>query len=175
MRLKTKFRNEVFELGEIVDAEVYHGGSHAIKVTVASHGGMHNFYYDSLKSMQEEWEDAPEEPKDGYIIDPMEEDCVSADDSGYEESDVERAKELGIWFETNGEAQKVAKKLKAFKELRDKGFRFDGWADLQAKMGMDELMLFNRGVIGTDNVIGFRMDDYHDCIKDLNTCFGGEE
>ena len=51
--------------------------------------------YNSLAELNEEWEDY-EGPKVGYIIDPMEEDYVSVDDSGYEESDVERAKELGM-------------------------------------------------------------------------------
>lgn len=136
MRLKTKFQNEDFELGEVVDAEVYHGGSHAIKVAIASHGGMHNFYYDSLDSMCNEWEDAPEEPKVGYIIDPMEEDCVSADDSGYEESDVERAKELGLWFKTEEEAKRAVEKLKAWKRLKDNGFRFNNWKSYEEMSGL---------------------------------------
>lgn len=66
------------------------------------------------------WEDY-KEPKVGYLIDPMEEDCVSADDDCYEEADIERAKELGIWFETREEAEKAVKKLKAWKRLKDAG------------------------------------------------------
>lgn len=79
----------------------------------------------TLESLTKEWEDVAE-PKVGYIIDPMEEDCLSVDDSGYEEADVERAKELGMWFETKEEAQKVAEKMKAWQRLKDKGFRFCG-------------------------------------------------
>lgn len=86
-----------------------------------------------------------------------------------------KRKAFGNYFESGEEAKRAVEKLKAFKRLSDKGFRFDGWEDLQAEMGMDDLMFFNRDVINTDNVIGFRMDDYHDCIKDLNICFGGEE
>lgn len=41
--------------------------------------------------------------------------------------------------------------------------------------GKGDLMIFNREVIDTNNVIGFRIDDYRACIKDLDTCFGGEE
>ena len=82
--------------------------------------------YDSLAELNEEWEDY-EEPKVGYIIDPMEEDYMSADDSGYEESDVERAKELGIWLETKEEAEKAVEKLKAWKRLKDKGAKVIGY------------------------------------------------
>ena len=84
------------------------------------------WYYNSLAELNEEWCDY-EEPEVGYIIDPMEVDCVSEDDSGYEESDVERAKELGIWFGTKEEAEKAVERLRAWKRLKDKGFRFDGY------------------------------------------------
>lgn len=80
----------------------------------------------TLAELNADWEDAPEEPKVGYIIDPMEEDYVSEDDSGYEEPDVERAKELGIWLETKEEAELAVRKLKAWQRLKDKGFRFTG-------------------------------------------------
>lgn len=106
--------------------------------------GTFKFEARSLSELNEEWEDY-EEPKVGYIIDPMEEDYVSADDSGYEESDVERAKELGIWLETKEEAEKAVLKLKAWKRLKDKGFRFDGYGhtdereiEIVANWGADE-------------------------------------
>lgn len=83
--------------------------------------------YRNITELNEEWEDLPEEPKVGYIIDPMEEDYVSADDSGYEESDIERAKELGIWLETKEEAEQAVEKLKAYKRLKDKGFKFTSY------------------------------------------------
>ena len=96
------------------------------------------------------------------VLDAISEYC---NEHSYYGGDLEKIKILNI----------VEEKLKAWKRLKDKGFRFDGWEDLQAKMGIDGLMLFSRDVIDTDNVIGFKMDDYHDCIKDLNTCFGGKE
>ena len=109
----------------------------------------------SLAELNEEWEDY-EEPKVGFIIEPMEEDCVSADDSGYEESDVERAKELGLWFETEGEAERAVEKLKAYKRLKDKGFRF--------KFLKNNSIVFDAGE-GID-------DQY---VDDMNLLFGGEE
>lgn len=73
------------------------------------------------------WEEYKEEPKVGYMIDPMEEDCVATEDSGYEEPDIERAKELGIWLGTKEEAELAVRKLKAFKRLKDKGFEIEKW------------------------------------------------
>lgn len=114
--------------------------------------------YDSLDGVFEDWEDY-EEPEAGYIIDPMEEDCVSADDSGYEESDVERAKEVGLWFETEEEAEKAVEKLKAWKRLKDKGFRFITHIDRD-----------NTG----QGVARYEWDGYVNG-EDLDLLFGGEE
>lgn len=77
--------------------------------------------YSTLAELNEEWEDYHEEPEFGFIIDLMEEDYISADDSGYTGTDVERAKELGLWFETEEEAERAVEKLKAWKRLKDKG------------------------------------------------------
>ena len=118
--------------------------------------------YNSLAELNADWEDY-EEPKVGYIIDPMEEDYVSVDDSGYEESDVERAKELGIWLETKEEAEKAVEKLKAWKRLKDKGFEFIG------------------KTYETDKRFGsifYKVDEdtySEDIIGDLDLLFGGEE
>ena len=43
-----------------------------------------------------------------------------------EETDKKR-KEIGNYFETEEEAEKAVEKLKAWKRLKDKGFRFDGY------------------------------------------------
>lgn len=112
--------------------------------------------YTSLAELNEEWEDY-KEPKVGYLIDPMEEDCVSADDDCYEEADIERAKELGIWFETREEAEKAVEKLKAWTRLEEKGFKFTGWN----KEYCDE--------------INYRLDTTEDMSGDLNLLFGGED
>lgn len=122
--------------------------------------------YGSLAELNEEWEDAPEEPKCGYIIDPMDEDGYSRDDDCFEEGDRQRAKELGIWFETKEEAEKAVEKLKAWKRLKDKGFRFQGWEDLEA---------IELPIKHYNNIVGFRLEDNHDVVVDLNTIFGGGE
>ena len=115
--------------------------------------------YDSLAELNRDWEDIPEEPKVGYIIDPMDGLYVSMDDEGFEDNDVERAKELGLWFETEVEAEKAVEKLKAWKRLKDKGFRFNGW-------------------LGYTDVVEIRLDNCNsatDAAEDLDLLFGGEE
>ena len=109
-----------------------------------------------------DWEDY-EEPKVGYMIDPMEEDCVSADDSGYEEPDVKRAKELGIWFETKEEAEKEVEKFKAWQRLKDKGLSFRHWKEAQLRPHSSCIAI-------TGN-----MECDAEARKDLDLLFGGEE
>lgn len=129
--------------------------------------------YKSLAELNKDWEDAPEEPKEHWEINTFGD--VERVSTAFTEEIIDELREIGNYFGTREEAELAVKRLKAFKRLKDKGFRFEGWEDLQAEMGIDDLMLFNRDVINTGNVIGFRMDDYHDCIKDLDICFGGEE
>ena len=134
-----KLRNK--KTGEILDLTTK-------RLNINSGSG--NYGYGSLAELNEEWEDC-EEPKGGYIIDPMEEDCLSADDSGYEESDVGRAKELGIWFETEEEAEKAIEKLKAWKRLKDKRFQFHGHNALgfgEITFSLDFEDMDNEGEIG---------------------------
>lgn len=121
----------------------------------------HYWEYHSLAELNKEWEDVPEEPKVGYIIDPMEVDCVSDDGLPYEEADIERAKELGIWSGTKEEAEKAVEKLRAWKRLKNKGFRFTGFSGGRA-------------------IIEFTFDDYcsgepSSSFDDLDLLFGGEE
>lgn len=112
------------------------------------------------------WEDY-KEPQVGYLIDPMEEDCVSADDNGYEEADIERAKELGLWFETKEEAEKGVEKLKAWKRLKDAGCKIVGW-DYSDNVDLNGCK-FN----DDDFIIGLSAGDIDE--EDLDLLFGGED
>lgn len=82
----------------------------------------------TLKEIADKWEDY-EEPKESkylYVIDPNR---VSNIRKIYKEDEpdwCEQALELGIGFETVGEAEKAVEKLKAWQRLEDKGFRFEG-------------------------------------------------
>lgn len=84
------------------------------------------YYYNNLSELCEKWEDY-EEPsktiwqiKDSGELEDFEEDDFS---DGY----IESSKSIGNYFETKEEADKAVEKLKAWKRLEDKGFRFDGW------------------------------------------------
>lgn len=78
----------------------------------------------SLAKLNEEWEDY-EEPKYFYCI------CTEGSINKYEverygsESWVKHARLIGNYFETREEAEKAVEKLKAWKRLKDKGFKMD--------------------------------------------------
>lgn len=111
--------------------------------------------YTSLAELNAEWEDAPEEPKeywyidyDGGIL------CGETDNSSAEKMMIS----MGNHFESLEEAEKAVEKLKAWKRLKDKGFKLDAvvntffWIDI-----------FYRGEV-------------YEAIKDdLKIVFGGEE
>lgn len=165
-----KLRNK--KTGEIVDTLCSDDITKGISFGIDHHDGNPTMaYYCSLAKLNSDWEDY-EEPKGNWTIDPMNENYI--DDGRYTAPDeLERYEELGLKFNTKEEAEKAVEKLKAWKRLKDKGFRFEGWQDLEA-CDETERLVTNRIVDG-ENIIGFRMDDYHDCSEDLNICFGGEE
>ena len=88
--------------------------------------------YNSLAELNEEWEDY-EEVESWWSI---------MVDFNYEENRSEvsivrlnkklynptEAIEIGFYFETKEEAEKAVEKLKAWRRLKDKGFRFTDWS-----------------------------------------------
>lgn len=173
MRLKNR---ETGEIPERIETIAYIQWSGKIMlVYINSDGEKIVKYYDSLRSFNEEWEDYNKEPEEYWFV--AGRGVVEyALATGNENDPFDKGhKELGNYFDTHEKAKQAVEKLQALKRLKDKGFRFTGWEDLQAEMSTKDLMLFNRDIIDANNIIGFRMDDYHDCIKDLNICFGGGE
>ena len=89
----------------------------------------------SLAELNEEWEDY-EEPsktiwqiKDSGELQDFEEDDFS---DGY----IESSKSIGNYVDTREEAEKAVEKLKAWKRLKDKGFRFIDHIDRDSGQGM---------------------------------------
>lgn len=124
MKLRTKFEDEDFKLGEVVDAIVESLGKYDKELKViatAAKGGQHTFYYSSIEAFIADWEDAPK--KYWYI------DCdgMIVDDKDLGTGFDKDCKEIGNYFETEEEADKAVEKLKAWKRLKDKGFRFKTW------------------------------------------------
>ena len=166
MKLETKFQDEDFELGEVVKAKVttYYDENKVVVMADKVGGGVSRFEYNSIKDFTDHWEDAPEEPKGYFYI----RDGGNIDYYRKEGSITERHKSIGNYFETKEEAEKAAEKLKAWKRLKDKGFRFYRW---------------NKGSLlkSLPNTIEFACDDtemwtWGDIQDDLDLLFsGGEE
>ena len=119
----------------------------------------------TLKDLVEVWEDVAEEPKEYYWIDY--DGKVKSFIDLYEWQD--KMKEIGNYFATKEEAEKAVERLRAWKSLKDKGFRFCGWAT-------------NEGIRGVDFEVpdSFFSEHNHSCISDetradLDLLFGGEE
>lgn len=119
--------------------------------------------YGSLEEFNEDWEDY-EEPKEYWYIDY----CGCICDSEKEPvSPVFMLKEIGNYFETREEAEKVVEKLKAWNRLKKGGFRFISWdSEIEGEDHFDCCgMVFITGGFG----------EGEKCKKDLDLLFGGEE
>lgn len=96
------------------------------------------YWAKTLKEIADKWEEMEEPKKYWYITG---EGDICRDDIKYSEWIKER-KSIGNYFETEKEAELAVRKLKAWKRLKDKGFRFiEGYLDnnddfiIKAKLG----------------------------------------
>lgn len=71
-------------------------------------------------------------------------------------------KEIGNWFDSEEDAKKVVEKFKAFKRLKNKGFKFEGW-DNTDRSTIHHFSLF------------VSIEDLDNINKDLNLLFGWEK
>ena len=118
--------------------------------------------YHSLAELSKEWEDH-EESKNYYIINLWGE--VSMEDGKYQKPGLS---ELGLTFETREEAEKAVERLRAWKRLKDKGFRFNGKE------------VFSEGLLEIDGILsaleGIDNAERLKIIDDLDLLFSwGEE
>lgn len=111
MKLKNKKTGEIIEGTDIL-ALMVTGDDLSLPV------------YLSLAELNEEWEDY-EEPKEYWYIDTTEGTVVEHTQEMFELTDKER-KEIGNYFETREEAEKAVEKLKAWKLLKNMGFKIEG-------------------------------------------------
>lgn len=111
MKLKTKFQDEDFDLGEVVEANVYYGGSRRIKMIAEdAEGGDHTFYFGTLKELNEMFEDY-EEPK-GSALDLMIVTLTNFIENEPDEDIVDLE-----------DCEQMLKKLKVYKRLKDNRLR----------------------------------------------------
>lgn len=109
--------------------------------------------FNSLAELNEEWKDYEEPKKQHWGILAMGSVIKMPDGETYEL----QQKEIGNYFETEEEAERAVEKLKAWKRLKDSGFRFNG---------------------GDDACISYRFDPvkWSDRLdNDFDLLFGGEE
>lgn len=115
--------------------------------------------YETLKEINEDWEDY-EEPKEHWYVD-CDGEIMSTPEALCNESQKDM-KQIGNYFSTK-EAEKAIEKLKTWKRLKDKGFKFNNW--------------FTRVLGGLQ--INVKFDEYNGISpedkKDLDLLFGREE
>lgn len=137
------------------------------KITVVEYidgrRGSKVWYYNSLAELNEEWEDY-EETKEFWFID--EEGIIrSTKEENWPEESVVAAKSIGNYFETKEEAEKAVEKLKAWKRLKDKGFRFVNWTYRYDQPRVKNHSYYNFIAICKDGEV----------YEDIDLLFGGEE
>lgn len=155
MRLKTRFENEDFRLGEVVDARFLdfcdHDESEIVLKVEAKSGGIYTFYYSTIKEFADNWEDY-EEPK-GSALDLM---VLTLTNFIENEPDEDKA--------DLEDCKQMLGKLKAWKRLEDKGFRFNGWEDSPSEDDFDMIWFTMKAKVWDVET-----------QEDLDICFGGEE
>lgn len=106
----------------------------------------------SIAELNEEWEDY-EEPERHWIIDTM--------NDRVEDFDVPMAfnESIGNYFDTREEAERAVEKLKAWKRLKDKGFKFKSWKT-------------NEGIVHIETSFNAWDDINRETIEDIDTLFG---
>ena len=121
--------------------------------------------YNSLAELNEEWEDYENEelPKGYWVIEPYGKVEYFKLDRHWSEDLYHQFKDFGNCFETKEEVEKAVEKLKAWKRLKDKGFRFDGKT-------LDTAKRFGSIFYWLDE--NAYSEDY---IGDLDLLFGGED
>ena len=154
MKLRNKKTGEIVDFGSL--AFIIDNSKNSVSMRIKN-----------LAELNEEWEDY-EEPsktiwqiKDSGELQDFEEDDFS---DGY----IESSKSIGNYFETREEAEKAVEKLKAFKRLKDKGFRFD----VAPALGHCNEQEFDISIIGTMPVKWWYNDKV---VDDIHFVFGGEE
>lgn len=158
MKLKNKKTGEIIET-VIVD----HGAEWEIRNMYTDEDTQ---TYNSLAELNEEWEDY-EEPKDFWFIDPeILIACESTDPLLCDKKvAIETMKQIGNYFDSREEAEKAVEKLKAWKRLKDNGYKFNG-------IGVDYDAYKIRLECNIMKKEHYTPTQDH---KDLDLLFGGEE
>lgn len=119
-----KLRNK--KTGEIGEPRIVCEGNY-IEICVDSENHIVH-YYKTLHGMFKEWEVFKDHKEHYFITEYGEVFSLAEYESLNNVANVEDYKQIGNYFETKKDAEKAVEKLKAFKRLKDKGFRFSNFA-----------------------------------------------
>lgn len=161
MKLKNK------KTGEIADVEIQ---SNCMLVTHQD-GRIEQYYFDSIKDLLE-WEDYEEPIYYYFIQDDGRIGCDAVEPYNHK-SKVEEHKSIGNYFGTREEAEKAVERLRAWKRLKEFGFRFIDW-ELDMKTVADGKIWFDVGV-NTEWDAERLLELKPEVKKSLDILFGGEE
>lgn len=167
-----KLRNK--RTREIVDYISWEKGG--VQISMYVFDTNKHYYYNSLAELNEEWEDASEEPLKSYwFINDLDGEPMKCELKKYTKSSFikwsECRKQIGNYFETKQEAEKALEKLKAWKRLKDKGFRFIGVRGIGKEIDFDIPKPYNHIWFDEYNAPKNEKEFY----DDLLLLFGGEE
>jgi hypothetical protein len=113
--------------------------------------------YDTLAGLNEEWQDYEELKEFWYICDFRVVRGIEGE-SSFTREEIAKMKSIGNYFETEEEAEKAVEKLKAWKRLKNGGFKFKGY------------------YLGLGGNFSIKFETGTKCnTKDLDLLFGGEE
>lgn len=143
MKLRNKKTGDIYELNEFC---LYDDKGFAKRP-----------FLKSLTELNEEWEDY-EEPKEYWYI--RYDGCITITCGGLDDG----MKQIGNYFETKEQAEKAVEKLKAWKRLKDKGFKFT-----------NDLVYGEYYGCGSIRFSIYPPLKSKDVINDLNLLFGGED
>lgn len=145
MRLRTKFQDEDFELGEVADVDIVTTTDGRIKARAeAMRGGLHIIFYKTKAEFDDEWEDVSEEEV-WYL-----------------------GERIGNYSMSKKEAKEATEKILAWKRLKEKGFRFYGDIKYECLCG-NGFGIPLRAEMPPEAYTDIEVS------KDLDICFGGEE
>jgi hypothetical protein len=152
MKLRNKKTGEIIEFDAILPVKDVAGDSVA------------HLEYGSLAELNEEWTDAPEEPKEYWFIDY---DGGIIPFSKMKETATDRMmKQIGNYFETKEEAESVIRKLEAWKRLKD---------TYHIRFVLDFVENTISFTYRINDTLHSAVDEERIVFEDMKTFFGGEE
>ena len=159
MRLRNKKTGEIKRVEFLADYQTDDGTEIGFRLA----DSLDVYSYNSLAELNTEWEDYEETKEHWYIT--IDGDVRVEPENQYGE--LNSMKQIGNYFETEEEAEKAVEKLKAWKRLKDKGFKFVRIIERNEGHRVGQYLEFEMAYHFTP--------DAKQIGDDLDLLFGGEE